>query len=237
MTNPLTTSSTSTPDSMPRPAILSLCDRTGVMARPWAEAGYDCVCVDTAHSIRRDRVETVGQGSISYVWGDVLDYFPAPEILPRVRFVSAFPPCTDLAGSGARDWERKGPGRLARGLALVSAVHRVCLAAESHGAAWMIENPVGRLATAWRPADHTFDPYEFADYAGDPASEAYTKRTCLWTGGGFVMPDPRAVVPVLGSLMHTLAPSGDRADLRSATPSGFARAVYLANRDRVALAA
>lgn len=215
---------------MTTPVALFLFDRSGVMAGPWAAAGYECVCVDLAHSIRRDRVETFdGGGSIRYEWGDMADWFPPASLLARVVAVFAFPPCTDLAGSGARDWERKGLGRLSRALALVASAHRVCIAAESHGAAWMIENPTGRLATCWRAPDHAFDPCDFAMYADDPASEAYTKRTCLWTGGGFVMPERRAVVPVLGSRMHRLPPSAGRADLRSVTPSGFARAVFAAN--------
>lgn len=53
-------------NSIKRPAMISLCDVTGVMAEPWAEAGYDCYCVDVQHSIRRDRtVEFGGGGSIS----------------------------------------------------------------------------------------------------------------------------------------------------------------------------
>jgi len=29
-------------------SVLSLCDRTGNMARPWAAAGFECLCVDGA---------------------------------------------------------------------------------------------------------------------------------------------------------------------------------------------
>lgn len=93
----------------------------------------------------------------------------------------------------------------------------------------MIENPVGRLSTAWRKPDHTFNPCDFGGYL-EPAGDAYTKRTCLWTGGGFVMPEPRPVAPTAGSMMHTrYAPGPERANLRAATPMGFARAVFLAN--------
>lgn len=205
------------------PMVLSLCDRTGNMVRPWAAAGYDCVCVDVAHSIRRD----AERDGIRYVWGDVRCWWP--ETLDGVAAVFAFPPCTDLAVSGARDFQRKGLTRLIDALTLVEACRRICVAAEERGALWMIENPVGRLNTLWRPPDYQFDPADFAMYAPDPAAEAYTKRTCLWTGGGFVMPERRAVVPVLGSMMHTLPPSADRADRRSETPRGFAQAVFEAN--------
>ena len=93
----------------------------------------------------------------------------------------------------------------------------------------MLENPVGTLSPYWRKPDHLFDPHEFAQLADDPDVEAYTKRTCLWTGGGFVMPERSPLAPMLGSAMWLLPPSADRADLRSVTPTGFARAVFLAN--------
>lgn len=43
------------------------------------------------------------------------------------------------------------------------------------------------------------------------------------------MPEPRPVPPTLGSKMHLMAPSADRADRRSETPRGFAQAVWMAN--------
>src|SRR4051812_15570921 len=30
-------------------SVLSLCDRTGNMVRPWADAGFECFCVDVRH--------------------------------------------------------------------------------------------------------------------------------------------------------------------------------------------
>jgi hypothetical protein len=93
--------------------------------------------------------------------------------------------------------------------------------AEWSGAPYLIENPVSTVSTYWRKPDHSFDP---SDY-GDP----WTKRTCLWVSGGFVMPPKRPVAPTFGSKMHLLPPSPDRADKRSETPMGFARAVFQAN--------
>jgi len=211
-------------------AVVSLCDRTGNMVRPWAEAGADCLCLDMQHSIRADRVERVGAGTITYRWADVRSL--TPDDLPASAIRFGFPPCTDLAGSGARDFQRKGLRRLIDALELVEACRLLCAFG---GVPWMIENPVGRLSTLWREPDHTFDPCDY----GDP----YTKRTCLWTGGGFVMP-PRlpvgavdlfgnvsmAVEPTDGSRMHLMAPSADRANRRAETPMGFARAVFAANR-------
>ena len=194
------------------PAMISLCDLSGVMVRPWAEAGYECWCVDVAHQQRKVRIE----GLINYVWGDVRTWTPPAG--RRIIFVSAFPPCTDVAVSGARDFIRKGLALLADALELFNACHHAC---EWSGAPYLIENPVGVLSSHIRKPDHTFNPCDF----GDP----YTKRTCLWTGGGFVMPPTNPVKPVNGSAMHLLPPTPDRARIRGQTPPGFARAVFEAN--------
>lgn len=202
--------------------VVSLCDKSGVMVRDWAAAGYECICVDRQHSIRRDRVEYVGRGSIRFLWGDVRSCSPSWWGQPAIVF--AFPPCTDLAVSGARDFERKGLRLLIDSLEVVEACRNICELARTP---WMLENPVGRLSTLWRKPDFTFDPCDY----GDP----YTKKTCLWTGGGFVMPPKNRVEPTEGSMMHLMAPGPDRANRRAETPAGFARAVFLANAPRNAL--
>jgi len=193
------------------PIVLSLCDLTGIMVKPWAENGWQCWCVDIQHSIRRDRIE----GNIHFVWGDIRSWLPPHA---NIAIIFAFPPCTDLAVSGRCDFHKKRGNRLSDALELFDACQ---LIAQYTGAPYMIENPVGRLSSFRRKPDHTFDPCDY----GDP----YTKKTCLWTGGGFVMPPKNWVEPTKGSMMNKLPPSPERANLRSQTPPGFARAVYEAN--------
>lgn len=205
-----------------RGTVLSLCDRTGNMVKPWLDAGYDAITVDVQEQInphpRRKHLQEDVRG--------------AEDILLRVDFVAAFPPCTHFAVSGARWFRDKGLDVLIEALEIVNACRKIC---EASGAPWMLENPVGTLSTItetyWQPPSHSFDPCDY----GDP----YTKKTLLWTGGGFVMPpvvkpgdmfaDPTWVEPTEGSKMHKLPPSPERADLRSETPMGFAQAVFLAN--------
>jgi hypothetical protein len=201
-----------------------LCDLTGNMAKPWADAGFECYCVDVQHSIRKDRKV----GNINFVWGDVRSWCP-PEGLDIV-FVAGFPPCTHLTVAGARDWIKKGHYMLTDALQLWTACVQV---ASWSGAPYCIENPVGALSKHMGAPDHKFDPCEYAGYLTDPneiSNEAYTKKTCLWTGNGFVMPNPKPVAPTLGSKMWKLPPGDDRANLRSETPKGFAQAVFEANR-------
>ncbi len=196
--------------------VLSLCDFTGNMVAPWIEAGHRATIVDKQH-----RNGSTADGLLTKVGADVR-YLHNFHIDPAdFDVVFAFPPCTDLANSGARWFKEKGLGALIEALQVVEACRRIC---EVSGAPWMLENPVGQLATYWRKPNYTFDPCDY----GDP----YTKKTCLWTGGGFVLPWRSRIEATEGSKMHRLPPSADRADLRSATPMGFARAVFEVNAER-----
>lgn len=197
--------------------VLSLCDRTGVMVQPWREAGYRCMIVDTQHP----RGETT-DGLLTRVGADVTTWLPP---LTEYAAAFAFPPCTHLAKSGARWWRDKGLAALIEGLQVVEACRRIC---EWTGAPWMLENPSGAISSHWRKPDHTFDPCHYGGYL-EPPGDAYTKLTCLWAGGGFVMPEKRPVEPTEGSRMHLVGPGPRRSDIRSVTPEGFARAVFEAN--------
>lgn len=205
-----------------KPAAIFLCSKTTIAAEPWAAAGIECWCVDTGHSIRREKVN----GNIHLVWGDCRSWTP-PEGL-NILFVGAFPPCTHVAVSGARDFALKGGNMLRDALETFEACR---LAAHWSGAPYYIENPIGVLSSVphiGKP-QHIFEPFEYAGYLADPSSDAYTKKTGLWTGNGFVMPHKRPVDPIDGSKMWKMAPGDDRADKRSATPAGFSKAIFEAN--------
>lgn len=98
------------------------------------------------------------------------------------------------------------------------------------GAPYCIEHPVTMLANIphiGKP-DYYFDP---SDYAGWCEDDNYTKKTCLWTGNGFVMPEKRPAhwLGEPDDRIHKASPSDDRANIRSASPRGFFRAVFQAN--------
>lgn len=198
--------------------VVSLCDLTGNMVKPWADAGYTCYCVDVQHSIRKDKVK----GNIHYVWGDVRSWVPPTK--PVIVF--AFPPCTHLCVSGSSDWKKKAWPMLRDGMDLFWATYQ---AAQWAGCPYMIENPVGRISGIHGACEHTFNPWQYGDN--------YQKTTCLWTGNGFVMPKPSVEEKPENcrQMVMELSPGPDRANLRSATPMGFARAVYEANAKRLLL--
>jgi len=212
--------------------VISLCDLTGHMVQPWVEAGYKAFLVDPQHCTTRT------DGPITKFAGTIEDAMPALGDLIRsgdVAMVFGFPPCTHLAVSGAKHFKRKmtdkawkhyqGPNMWIDAMRIVQECANV---GQLSGAPWFVENPVSRIATLWRKPDHIFHPWEYTAY--EPA-DSYTKKTCLWTGGGFIMPEPAVDpdMPEPDDRIHKAPPSAERANIRSVTPMGFARAVFHAN--------
>ena len=197
--------------------VISCFDYTGNMVRPWADNGHECYCVDTKHGKGERR-----EGNIIFVGADMRDWLPPNT---NIAFAAFFPPCTHVAVSGARWFQDKGLGALLDSIQLFYAAVRL---AEWSLAPYLIENPVSTISTYWRKPDYFFHPYSYAGYAGGE-SDLYTKKTCLWVGGGFKMPPAKPLEPVHGSKMWKLPPSTERATLRSETPKGFAQAVFEAN--------
>tara|TARA_R110002153_G_scaffold121897_1_gene267662 strand:- start:504 stop:1115 length:612 start_codon:yes stop_codon:yes gene_type:complete len=190
-------------------------------------------------------------GSIHYIHADLHDPATFAALLEEfgdgdtlTTFGMAFPVCTDLAVSGAGHFAKKA---IADPEFQAKAVARAVMCAdffEALGVPYFIENPVSVLATKWRKPDYSFHPYEYGGYIPYSKAEhprwpeyiapfdAYPKKTCLWTGGGFVMPDKVAVTVADGYAKQHLKLGGKSQrtkDIRSATPRGFAIAVFAAN--------
>lgn len=193
--------------------VVSLCDYSGIMVKPWLNAGYLCIIVDIQHKEGWHR-----EGNLIRVGSDI-NHFTMPE---NVHIAFGFPPCTDLANSGARWFKEKGFDRYKKAVDLV----RKCWELISEANCYMLENPVGRLTKAWRKPDYKFDPCDYAETAED----LYTKKTCLWTSPNFVMPQKNRQPPILGSKMHYVPPGSNQKNIRSQTPQGFANAVFGANK-------
>lgn len=209
--------------------VIALCDLTGVFVQPWVEAGYDAILVDPQHGI--DHEELVGAATVRKLAQTVSEAMPYLAHVIRhepLAFVAGFPPCTDMAVSGARWFETKRERDALFQAKAVAVAEQCRTIGQLSGAPWFVENPVSVLASVFGKPDHTFHPH---DYTALEAGDNYTKRTCLWTGGGFRMPPPQRD-PSLGppdDRIHKAPPSAARANFRSATPMGFARAVYAAN--------
>jgi len=240
---------------MSKGIVISLYDFTGEALRPWAEAGYSCYAFDIQHP-KEGRVD---QG-ICYQYADLHDHealnkihdeFSDRQLMggPSVVFGMAFPVCTDMAVSGAAHFKRKAEVNPSFQIEAVSYAMWCAKLFNSMKVPYFVENPVSVLATKWRKPDYSFHPYEYGGYIRDDEAahprwpeyiaprDAYKKKTCLWTGGGFVMPTKVAVDPEgyhgngYSTQMMKLGGKSQRTkDIRSATPRGFAIAVCDANQ-------
>lgn len=230
------------------PIAVSLFDESGYMLRPFAEAGWECHMYDLETTPRN---ECLGVGSMHWHRADLTDSYEIVSIIQmQPDFVAGFAPCTDLAGSGALHWKRKlaeNPRCQEEALRLVRLPE---LIGEFVGSAWFSENPVGAASKLWRKPDLYFDPCDYGGYLPEddahpdypqyfPSRDAYTKKTCIWHGGGFVVPEKRPVEPVYeedskgnrsSPIWKKLGGKSARTKrIRSKTPRGWSAAVFGAN--------
>lgn len=226
-------------------AAIFLCNYTTTAAMPWLENGYKCYSFDTQHEygLKRD-----SNYSKLYLCG----YPIGSEEFNReylriihtniISFACAFPPCTDLAVSGAAHFEKKRKiNKDFQHGAMRFFAHCESLC-KITGAPYFIENPISVISTMYRKPDHKFHPFEYGGYLPQvdknpisdliPSRDAYPKKTCLWSGNGFLMPEKKPIaIPSGYSPMHNKlgGKSLKTKNIRSATPRGFSSAVFLAN--------
>jgi len=218
-----------------------LYDYTGIMAQPWVDAGHECYIIDGQHKAgvsKEGKLTKVGMWLTPDSAKDIIDIVGSD-----VSFVFGFPECTDLAVSGAAHFAKKrkvDPEFQTKAVALAKLVEKV---ADYYKAPWGLENPISVMSTLWRKPDYLFHPWEYGGYL--PANDihptypeyiaprdAYPKKTCIWSGNGFIMPSTKEVeCPVGYSAQHKKlgGKSLKTKNIRSATPRGFAIAVYTAN--------
>lgn len=207
--------------------VVSLCDYTGIFTEPWREAGYKAIHIDP---------QRPNNGTILEMGGVLAQALREEEVV----LVAGFPPCTDVAVSGAAHFERKrreDPHFQAKAALVAEQCRMVGVLADCP---WFFENPVSVFASIFGPPNERFHPYEYGGYLPEDDEhpewpeffeprDAYRKRTCLWTGGGFVMPERKPVDVLEGHGAHYRNLGGNRArtrNIRSSTPRGFARAVF-----------
>lgn len=260
---------------MSRGIAIFLCDITGHMAEPWLRYGYDAILVDPQHP------EGVTEELMDAEWGypkltkvgHVIDHPETWRVIREaiqtgsVAFVAGFPPCTDVAVCGTKNFASKF-ARDKHFQAKAALVAEQCRSVgQMSGAPWFFENPISVFSSIFGKPNHIFSPYQYTDLCRE---DNYFKSTCLWTGNGFNMPEEKiepainltigVVIEKLGRLwsdkkkmikahadqftaaelewidkyypddrIHKAPPGADRANFRSATPRGFAQAVFEAN--------
>ncbi len=234
--------------------VLFLFNNSMYAMQPWLDDGrFNVVTVDfedTDHSgyHKDDRHERLHRLNVDlsklYALGDVVRTLRERELaLPSL--VVSFAPCTDLAVSGAAHFARK----LERDPNCQWKAANMAKLASKFGCPYAVENPVSVLSSLWRKPNLYFDPIDFSGYVDGehpefpdiiPARDAYFKRTCLWTGKGFVLPEKRrgeGLEDAGKAQFHGHTKLGGKSArtkyIRSLTPRGMSQAIYEANRDAV----
>jgi hypothetical protein len=175
--------------------ILVACEREGRVREAFRARGHDAISCDLYPSTLPG----------PHYQGDVRDI-----LRDGFDMLIGFPPCTDLAASGARWWKGKGQERADAALGFVMRLAGAPIPRIA------IENPVGRISTLWRKPDQIIQPWMFG--------ETYTKATCLW----LLNLPPLFATCCRGErypTIHRMSEGPERARLRSATPLGLAQAM------------
>lgn len=188
--------------------VLVACEYSGKVRDAFIRNGHDAMSCDL--------LPTDAPGP--HYEGDVFDIIDDGWDL-----LIAFPPCTDLAVSGAR-WfkEKQADGRQQRSIEFFMAIVE---AGEKIGK-YAIENPIGIMSKHFRKPNQIIQPWQHGHEA--------TKSTCLWTKGlpdlvptNIVGKGERHVTKSGKSLpaWYNLPPSETRWKERSETFQGIANAM------------
>lgn len=225
--------------------IWSLFDGSGLAGHELAKQGHKVMCFNFDGADHGDYAKynaRVEHQNIEYVNVFIDEKFERDAIAGvygKPDFIMAFPPCTDLAVSGAAHFASK---RERDPLFQEKAVATARIAAnigDSLGVTYIIENPVSVLSSAWRKPNHSFNPWEYGGYLPENDShpwfpmyiaprDAYPKKTCLWTSDDFVMPEKKPVnLPEGYSAQHSKlgGKSAKTKLIRSLSPRGFFKAI------------
>lgn len=223
-----------------------LYDKTGIMAKPWLDAGYECWLFDGQHESGINRDGNLIKVGMWFLPSEINNH--AKEIKNMVGnacFVFGFPECTDLTVAGAKHFKSKYENNPDFHREAISLCDMVRLVADKFNCPYGFENPKWNvLSTKYRKYNFSFNPCDYGGYlpGGDkhplypeiyPGNDAYNKGTAIWCGNGFIEPITKKVRPLQKENPGWKRLGGKSLktkNIRSATPRGFAKAVFEANK-------
>lgn len=223
--------------------VWSLFDGSGLMLEWWAKAGYKCYAFNADSGNHGEYTAKVHHENITYVniWIDKTFLAKvSAQGIPSPNIVFGFPDCTFFAQSGSK--HERSDDDISTALYNAKLIESI---GNAFNCPWMVENPVGKLSTLWRKPDYYFHPYEygaFLNFSDEvfhprmPKFDGYTKKTCIWAGNGFEMPEKNPGPVNIGffwAWKYCGGASPRTKQLRSLTPRGFARAVCMANSPNI----
>lgn len=216
--------------------ILLLFEHSGLAAEPFTKLGYRTCIVDKMNIAPNPRA------TYTLDWDILEKETELREIAKNCILVIGFPPCDDLAVSGAKHfWSKwyKDNQFQSKAIHLFRSVERIA-GTTMH----LAENPKSIVATHWRKANFMFSPGEYGGYLPENDShpdypqyinprDAYPKETFLWTSTDFLMPEKKKVFVEPGFSKQFTKLGGKSLKtkkIRAASPRGFfiALAEYIA---------
>ena len=174
--------------------VLIGCEFSGIVRDAFAALGHDAWSCDLRPS------ETPG----NHIQGDLLSILKDGWDLAIMH-----PPCTHLAVSGARWFEKKQVEQR-------QAIYFFMELANAPIERIAIENPICIMSTVWRKPDQIIQPWQFG--------HGETKATCLWLKS---LPKltPTNIVTGREQRIWKMSPGPDRERERSRTFAGIAAAM------------
>ncbi len=197
------------------PFVLIGCECSGIIREAFLSAGWDAQSCDLQPS---------DTPSPNHIQADIISTL---EQISYADLIIIHPPCTYLSSSGLH-WNKRDVSRANKTLSAIEfavRLYRLSCEKSEHVA---MENPIGRLSTAFRKPNQIIQPYEY----GEDAS----KSTCLWLHNLPNLKPTKYISPrwVNGSPrwgnqtdsgQNKLGPSKNRAKIRSTTYLGIANAM------------
>jgi site-specific DNA-cytosine methylase len=186
--------------------ILVACEESQVVCNAFRAKGHEAWSCDI--------LPTSGSHPEWHIQDDVMNVLRHDIVSPfscEYDMVIAFPPCTDLAVSGAR-WfeEKKKDGRQQKSIMFFEFFTQL------KNKYVAIENPIGIMSSLYRKPDQIIQPWQFG--------HGETKATCLWLKN-LPLLVPTDIVEGREQKVWKMPPSEDRAKLRSKTYKGIAEAM------------
>ena len=178
--------------------VLVACEESQAVCKAFRELGHEAYSCDIQ--------ECSGGHPEWHLQQDV-----TPLLREKWDMIIAFPPCTDLAVSGAR-WfpQKRADGRQQRSIEFFMRF------ANADCPRVAIENPIGIMSSEYRKPDQIIQPWMFG--------HGETKATCLWLKDLAPL-TPTNIVVGRDQRVWRMAPGPERAKLRSKTFPGIARAM------------
>jgi len=189
--------------------VLVACEFSGVVRDAFSARGHDAWSCDLVPSMRAG----------NHIQGDVLEILDDGWDL-----MIAFPPCTYLASSGLH-WNKRTAGREEKTREAMQFILNLMGEGivDNNIPRIALENPKGRIGTAYRKSDQVIHPWQFGHNAA--------KETHLWLKGlpllkptNVISSERRRANQTRGK-QNRLGPSAYREIVRSMTYKGIAQAM------------